>query len=258
MHSKSFPESNSRATAAFQLVHTDLKSFPVESYSKYRYFISFLDDYTSHAWIVLLRRKSDAIDATRHFNAMVKTQFSTSVKEFQMDSGGEYKSHDFDNMLKDLGIKVRTSVPYVHQQNGRAERFNRTVMDKSEAIRHDACLPPSWWEFAVLHAVYLYNCTPVRCLQWRTPFELINGEIPNVTNLRIFGCGAYVYLPEDVRQNKLAPKAELMVFLGFPAGTKGFLFMRLHNNSLFTGATATFDEAMFPKCPKQTKMRLHL
>jgi len=62
-----------------------------------------------------------------------------------------------------------------------------------------------------------------------------------------------VYLPEDVRQNKLAPKAELMVFLGFPAGTKGFLFMRLHNNSLFTGATATFDEAMFPKCPKQNK-----
>jgi len=54
MHSKSFPESDSQATKPFQLVHSDLKEFPIESYSKYKYIITFLDDYSSHAWIALL------------------------------------------------------------------------------------------------------------------------------------------------------------------------------------------------------------
>jgi len=54
LHSKSFPESDSRVTKPFKIVHSDLKEFPVESYSRYKYLISFLDDYSSHAWVALL------------------------------------------------------------------------------------------------------------------------------------------------------------------------------------------------------------
>ncbi len=71
MHSKSFPESQSWATRAFQLVHTDLKSFPVESYSRYKYFISFFDDYTSHAWVIHLQTKDETLKATKYFVDMV-------------------------------------------------------------------------------------------------------------------------------------------------------------------------------------------
>jgi len=165
------------------------------------------------------------------------------------DSGGEYKSKEFDEILKKEGIKVLQSVPHTPQQNGHAERFNRTLMDKAQAIRLDACLPQSWWEFAVNCALHAYNRTPMRRLGWRTPYELVNGKVPDIGYFRVFGCGAYVYLPEDVRANKLAPKSELMVFLGYPEGIKGYLFMRLHNNSLFVGATALFDETFMPKCP---------
>jgi hypothetical protein len=59
------------------------------------------------------------------------------------------------------GIQSRTSVPHMHQQNGHAECFNRTLMDKAQAMRLDACLPPSWWEFVVNTATHLYNRTPV-------------------------------------------------------------------------------------------------
>jgi len=130
MHSRSFPESSSRATRAFQRVHSDLKSFPVESYHRYKYFISFLDDYSSNAWVSLLRHKSEAAKAARQFIAMVKTQHRTTVQEWMSDAGGEYKSHEFEQALKDLGIKVYTSVPHQPQQNGRAERFNRTIIKK--------------------------------------------------------------------------------------------------------------------------------
>ena len=124
-------------------------------------------------------------------------------------------------------------------------------MDKAQALRLDACLPPSWWEFAVNTATHLYNCTPVHRLTWRTPYELLYGKVPDIGHLRVFGCGAYVHIPKDARVNKLSPRGELMIFLGYPDGVKGYLFMRLPNNVLFKGTTAIFDEDMMPKCPKQ-------
>ena len=72
---------------------------------------------------------------------------------------------------------------------------------------------------------------------------------PDVTHLCVFGCGAYVFLPEEVRHNKLNPKSKLMTFIGYPQGVKGYLFMRSPNNVLFTAVQALFDETLFPKCP---------
>ncbi|KIJ05987.1 hypothetical protein PAXINDRAFT_34961, partial [Paxillus involutus ATCC 200175] len=55
MPNRAFPENPKRATRPFELVHSDLKSFPVDSYHKYRYLIIFLDDFTSFVWITALR-----------------------------------------------------------------------------------------------------------------------------------------------------------------------------------------------------------
>ena len=76
MHSRTFPDSQTRATRPFQRVHSDLKSFPIDLYHRYRYFISFVDDYTSHGWVVLLCRKDDALNATKDFSSAVQTQFN--------------------------------------------------------------------------------------------------------------------------------------------------------------------------------------
>jgi hypothetical protein len=100
-------------------------------------------------------------------------------------------------------------------------------MDKAQALRLDICLPPSWWEFAAITAVHLYNHTPIRCLKWRTPYQLVYNEVPSIGHLRVFGCGAYVHLPAEVRKDKISPRSELMIFLGYPDGVKGYLFMRL-------------------------------
>ena len=245
--------SDLRASTPFEKVHSDLKSFPVESYHKYKYFISFLDDYTSYAWVVCLRTKSGAIGALKQYTALVKNQFDTTIKEWMSDAGGEYKSDVFLNTLKDQGIRILQSAPYTPKQNGRAERFMHTCMDKAQAMRLEACLPESWWEFAVLHAVHVYNRTPVRRLQWRTPYEALHGVTPDVSHLQVFGCGAYVHIPENQRENKLAPKSELMVYIGHTEGVKAFTFLRLSKGTVYTGVTAMFDEAHFPKCSTSKK-----
>lgn len=125
-------------------------------------------------------------------------------------------------------------------------------MDKAQAMRFDACLPQSYWDFSVDHAVHIYNRTPVRRLGFKTPFEIVEKKVPDISHLRVFGCAAYVHLPEAVRANKLAPKSELMVYLGQVPGVKGWKFMR-DNTRLFIGSTAIFDETLFPCCTEKKK-----
>ena len=162
MTQKLFPASKTRATTRFELIHSDLKMQPVESYRKYRYTITFLDDFTSHAWTINLRTKDAALPATHHFLVMVETQYKISVQAWMSDAGGEYTSTAFTTMMKEKGITVLQSVPHAHQQNGCAERLNRTLSDKVESPRLQACLPPSWWEFALDHATHVYNQTPMK------------------------------------------------------------------------------------------------
>jgi transposase InsO family protein len=183
MHSKPYPESQKRATKIFEIIHSDLKEFPVVSYHGFKYYMSFLDDYSSHAWVIKLKKKSDAYDAFIKWIALVQNQFKDEchIKTWHCDGGGEYINKKFIKKFEELGINWTQSAPHTPQQNGRAERFNRTLMDKAESMRHLAGLPGSWWEFAVDHGVHIYNRTPMRRLEWRTPYEPIYHEKPDIS-----------------------------------------------------------------------------
>jgi len=121
-------------------------------------------------------------------------------------------------------------------------------MDKAQAMRLHACLPDSYWEFAVQHVVHVYNRTPKQGLNWRTPHELLFKAPPMVSHLCIFRCTAYVHLPVDTHGGKLQPKSQLMIYLGTAPGNEhNYLFMH-PNNVLHTYAHAVFDEPLFPRC----------
>ena len=251
---RSFPLTSIHAKRAFELIHTDIKSFPTDLYHKYKYLIIFLDDFTSMAWTIPLHAKSTALTATRQFLQMVKMQFQASVQGWMLDFGGEYKSTASDDLLKGEGIRIYNSAPHVPQQNGHAEQFMHTLMDKAEAMRHLACLPDSWWEFTTAHATHIYNRIPLSRLQWHTPYKVLHSKQPWIDHLCVFGCTAYVFLLADVWANKLTPKSELMVYLGVaPGNNANFLFMCSPNNILFTAMQAEFSKAQFPKCDKPVK-----
>jgi transposase InsO family protein len=106
----------------------------MESYHKYKYSVSFLDDFSSFAWIVLLRDKASAILALKQFLAMVRNQYNMTIKEWMLDAGGEYKSEAFLKTLKDAGISIKQSAPHTPQQNGHAECLMHTLMDKAQSM----------------------------------------------------------------------------------------------------------------------------
>jgi transposase InsO family protein len=195
-----FPPSPRCSMAPFDEIHMDVKELSVKSYNNYKFFILFFDDCTSFGWIVLLGCKSEADPAIRQFIPMVKNQFNKVIHEFMIDAGGKFKSDKLRTFLKELGIDILTTAPHMHQQNGCAERFIRTIVEKAQAIRLEACIPQNWWEFAVNYAVHIYNRTPLKCSSndYKMPFERLHCTKPDVAHLRVFRCGAYVFLPEDV------------------------------------------------------------
>ena len=115
-------------------------------------------------------------------------------------------------------------MPCIPQQNGQAECFNRIILEKAEAMRQTACVPPSFWQDAVETALHIYNHQPMCHLDWSPSISKWNGKTPDVSYFKVFGCLAYVFIPKEDHQNKLLAKAEEATFIGYEKGTKGYQF----------------------------------
>ena len=163
---------------------------------------------------------------------------------------------DLQHFFIEHGIEHQKTVPHNPQQNGHAEHFNCTILEKAEAMRHHACLPPTFWQDAVETALHIYNRQPMRRLQWKPPITLWNGKKPDVSYFRVFGTQAYVFIPKDIRDNKLSPKSEAMTFIGYEQGTKGYRFWSPKRQKVVISSTATFDESIFPHCPDDRSDKL--
>jgi len=166
MPSCSFPPSVSRATKPFQIVHLDLKDMIKRSFNSCHYVLTILGDFTSNTWSFNLKKKSDTIIHAQQFIAYAKNQHNASIGTWRFHGGTEFINDAFKNMLHDNGILSETSVPYQHQQNGRAERLNCTIMDKVQSMCFCACLTDTKWEFSWDRTIHVYNGTPIRHLKW--------------------------------------------------------------------------------------------
>jgi len=150
--------------------------------------------------------------------------------------------------MRQLGIEQQFSSPDTPQQNGRAERFNWTMVEKEEAMRHSACLPPNLWQHALEASVHVYNRQPFCRSKWKTPVELWKGKVPDVSYFHVFGCLAYVFIKKD-QHNKLELKSCPMIFLGYESGSKAYRF--LDEGRIVVSVNAIFDETVFPQCVKK-------
>ena len=90
-------------------------------------------------------------------------------------------------------------MPYSPQQNGRAERFQQTIINKAESTRHTAGLSDGFWKHAVGTAVHIYNMTPISKAKFLTPKEMWSGSKPDISHLHIFGCAAYIHVLKGKR-----------------------------------------------------------
>ena len=90
--------------------------------------------------------------------------------------------------MTENGIEYKTSMPDSPQQNGRAERFQQTIINGAEAMQHHTGLSNSFWIYAVKAKLHAYNITPIRQADYKTLKELWSGEKPDISHLRVFRC----------------------------------------------------------------------
>ena len=108
------------------------------------YFITFIDDYSQHGYLYLIRYKYEAFETLKEFRNEVEKQLRRSIKSLRSDQGSEYLSQEFLNYLKDNGILSQWTPPYMPQHNGVVERRKRTLLDIVRSMIGKVDLPKSF------------------------------------------------------------------------------------------------------------------
>ncbi|KAE8725167.1 Eukaryotic translation initiation factor 3 subunit E [Hibiscus syriacus] len=219
-HRLKFNKSNSRGKSVLELVRSDVWQAPVTSLCGAKYFVSFIDDYSRRCWVYPIKKKSEVFSTFKNFKARVELDYGNKIKCFRTDNGGEYTSEEFDDFCRKEGIKRQFTVANTPQQNGVAERMNRTLLERTRAMLRDAGLEKSFWVEAVNTACYLVNRAISTAIELKTPMEMWTGKPADYSNLHVFGSIVYVmYNSQEI--SKLDPKSRKCKFLGYPDGVKG-------------------------------------
>ena len=128
---------------------------------------------------------------------MVKNQTDRKLKCSRSDNGAEFKSNEFVIFFRQRGILHEFTAPQSLEQNGIAERMNRTIQERAATMLKHSGLSDGFWAEALLITVHIINLSPSRPLGFMFPQELWSGKTPDYGKLRILGCEAYTLLPKD-------------------------------------------------------------
>jgi hypothetical protein len=170
----------------------------------------------------------------------------------RIDHGGEYTSTEFVTFCKSAGIRRELTVPHNPQQNGVAERKNRSIEVIIKALLNDQGLSMFLWGEVAMTTIYVQNRSPHRILKDMTPEEAFSGKKPNVENLRIFGCLVYSHFPKDKR-NKLEPSGKKGIFMGYSDSSKAYRIYIPEQHKIEVSRDVTFNEKMaFNKSIEET------
>ena len=240
---EAFPkEASTRASIPLELIHSDICG-PMQTTTKAgnRYFITFIDDCTRMCWIYFLRNKSEALSVFKRFKATVELQSGYKLKKFRSDRGGEFTSAEFDSFCADVGIERQLTTPYTPQQNGVAERKNRTIVEMAKCLMFEKKIPLGFWAEAVNTSVYILNRFPTKALSKKTPFEAYSGRKPGIKHLKVFGSLCYAYVPNQQRQ-KLDLASKRCVFLGYGSCEKGYRLYNIETGKVIVSRDVVFNE----------------
>ena len=116
------------------------------------------------------------------------------MKRFRTNNGLEFCLEAFNDFCKANGIARHKIVVGSPQQNGLAERFNRTSLERVRCMLLRAYLPKTFWAETVATATYLTNRCLSTTLDMETPEEIWSNHPPKLDQLKVFGCVAYAHI----------------------------------------------------------------
>ncbi|GJZ53634.1 putative ribonuclease H-like domain-containing protein, partial [Tanacetum coccineum] len=205
-----------------ELLHMDLlRPVSVEIINKKKYCLVVTDDFSRFSWVFFLATKDETNEILYKFITGLENQLNHKVKIIRSDHGTEFKNHAMNEFCAKKGIKREFSVARTPQQNGVAERKNRTLIEAARTMLADSLLPIPFWAEAVNTACYVLNRVLVTKPQNKTPYELLIGKPPSISFMRPFGCPLTILNTLDPL-GKFDGKSDEGYLLGYSTTSKAF------------------------------------
>ncbi|GJU78617.1 putative RNA-directed DNA polymerase [Tanacetum coccineum] len=204
-----------------ELLHMDLFGpISVESVNRKKYCLVVTDDCSKFSWVFFLAYKDETYDMLHDLIVGLENKLRHKVKTIRCDHGTEFKNHLMNEFCAKKGIKREYSIARTPQQNGVAERKNRTLIEAARTMLADSLLPIQFWAEAVNTACYVLNRVLVTKPQMKTPYEILMGRSPNISFMRPFGCPLTILNTLD-QLGKFDGKSEEGYLLGYSTSSKG-------------------------------------
>ncbi|CAI7890640.1 unnamed protein product [Closterium sp. NIES-53] len=253
-----FSSGTGPAKAPLALVHMDVVG-PTRAPSLLgsRYFLTIVDDHTRAVWVYPLKTKGEvAVAVLKEWMPRAQRESGHKVKVIRTDNGGEFIGAGFEAVLKKKGIQHQLTVPHNPQQNGVAERFNRTLQEGARTLLGCAGLPDPFWVSALRQVALVKNrvLATVGDKQW-VPYTKWYGSAPAVNMLRAYGCMVVFHVPKEKR-GKLEASGRWGVHLGLAKDHKGWLIWDLTRQQLTVSRDVKFFESLYYKEWKQQQQKL--
>ncbi|TMW59503.1 hypothetical protein Poli38472_004572 [Pythium oligandrum] len=238
-----FPHaSTTKTNRVLELVHTDLIGpMKVKSAGGARYVLTFVDDFSRHVKVYFLKSKSQVTAKFVEYIREMENLCGVKMQRLRLDNGSEYVNKRFKAVCVANGIAHQTTVPYSPQQNGIAERMNRTLVEKARALLHYKAVPLVWWAEAIATAAYLINRMMSMSKPGTTPHEICFRIKPDMTHLRVFGSMGYAHVDASKR-TKLDPKSFKCRFLGYAENSKGYKVLNEETGKVVISRSVVLDE----------------
>lgn len=204
-----------RATNILQRIHMDLVG-PITptSLGGASYFVLMKDEFSSCVFVSVVARKSDVPKAIMSFVNKIEIISQGKVKIIRSDNGSEFKNRSLSDFYSCRGIIQEFSCPYTPQQNGEAERANRTIIETARSMLQSSNLDLALWAESVSTAVYVRNRTINSRSNGKTPFELFYGRKPDLSHLVPFGQQVHIKNHGNL-ESKFSAKTIEAFFVGY-------------------------------------------
>ncbi|KAE8730408.1 BTB/POZ domain-containing protein NPY2 [Hibiscus syriacus] len=222
-------------------VHSDVWGpFKTTSLGGTHYYVTFVDDFSRRVWVYTMKTKDEVLGFFLKWKKMVETQTGRKIKRLRTDNGGEYKNDPFLKVCEEEGIVRYFTIRSTPQQNGVAERMNRTLVEKVRCMLSNAGLGKEFWAEALVYACHLVNLLPSTTIGGKTPLEKWFGvSTTDYDSLHVFGFTAYYH----VKESKLDPRAKKAIFMGITSGVKGYRLWCPETKKIIFSRDVTFDES---------------
>ncbi|KAI3813867.1 hypothetical protein L1987_18602 [Smallanthus sonchifolius] len=214
------PKLQNSIDTPLELLHMDLFGpISIRSIGGKSFCLVVTDDFSRFSWVHFLGTKDETADILQYLILSLESLCKLKVRRIRSDNGTEFKNNLMELFRLKKGIRHEFSAPYTPQQNGVAERKNRTLIETARTMMSDAKLPVTFWAEAVKTACHVLNRVLVVKRHNKTCYELINNRLPNLDYLVPFGSPCSLLLQYKDRQSKFHAKAVEGIFLGYVANS---------------------------------------